>query len=136
MKITKRLLAILLTLVMAVSFCACGSSDGDGKTDVSSNDSQSDVSDTSSVEEIAAFEVKVVDDMGNPVEGVMLQVCKDSCIPAKTDKEGIAKFNIEITDGHKLSVLSCPTGYEYRGEAEIYLEEGCTEYEIELSEAA
>ena len=87
-------------------------------------------------EEASAFEVKVVDASGNPVEGVMLQICKDSCIPAKTDANGIAKFNIEITDGHKLQVLSCPAGYQYTGEAEVYLEAGSSEYTVELSEAA
>ena len=74
--------------------------------------------------------------MGNPVAGVMLQICKDSCIPAKTDENGIATFNIEVTSEHKLSVLSCPTGYEYRGDAEVYMEDGATEYTVELNEAA
>lgn len=132
----KKILVVLLAICMLFSFCACGA-DTDSKKDndvsstpVSSNE------DTSSEEETAKFEVKVVDGMGNPVEGVMLQICKDSCIPAKTDANGIATFNIEVTSEHKLSVLSCPTGYEYSGEAEVYMEDGATEYTVELGEAA
>lgn len=138
MKLTRRLLAILLALFVVFSLCACG---GNTDTDVKDDDTvnsevDSSEEDTSSEEESAAFEVKVVDASGNPVEGVMLQICKDSCIPAKTDADGIAKFNIEITDGHKLQVLSCPAGYQYTGEAEVYLEAGSSEYTVELSEAA
>lgn len=138
MKFTKKLLAILLSILVVFSLCACGAgADGDKKTDDASSSEVVDSSENNSSEEkTAKFEVKVVDDMGNPVEGVMLQICKDSCIPAKTDANGIATFNIEVTSEHKLSVLSCPTGYEYKGEAEVYMEDGATEYTVELSEAA
>ena len=140
MKLTKRLLAAILALLVVFSLCACGAdTETNDKTDkIESSTTQSSSENESSEEEkAAAFEVKVVDDMGNPVEGVMLQICKDSCIPAKTDANGVATFNIEIDeDGYKLSVLSCPTGYEYRGEAEVYLDEGSTEYTVELNEAA
>lgn len=138
MKITRKLLALILSLLVVFGLCACGDSSADTDADkdiTESNEVVESEEDTSS-EEATVFEVKVVDDMGNPVEGVMLQICKDSCIPAKTDANGIAKFNIEITDEHKLSVLSCPTGYEYMGEAEVYMEDGATEYTVELSEAA
>lgn len=139
MKLTKKLLAVLLTLLVVFSLCACGNNaDTTDNTDdiESSAVEESSEVESSEEEKSAAFEVKVVDTAGNPVEGVMLQICKDSCIPAKTDANGIASFNIEITEGHKLQVLTCPEGYEYTGEAEVYLEEGSTEYTVELSEAA
>jgi hypothetical protein len=79
------------------------------------------------------FKVTVVDGDGNAVPGVIVQICKDSCVPARTDDNGVASFNIAIEDGHKLSVMSCPEGYEYTGEAEVYLEEGATEYTLEIS---
>ena len=64
------------------------------------------------------------------------QLCKDACVPAKTDDNGVATFTIEVTDGYKLSVMSCPAGYEYTGEAEIYLEDGATEYTLEIKAVA
>ncbi|MBR2489847.1 MAG: hypothetical protein IKB45_05180 [Clostridia bacterium] len=136
MKLTKKLLAVLLSLLVVFSLCACGADTSSSKDDVSSSEIVSGSDDTSSEEKTSKFEVKVVDANGNPVEGVMLQICKDSCIPAKTDANGVATFNIEVTSEHKLSVLSCPAGYEYTGEAEVYMEDGATEYTVELSEAA
>ena len=135
MKLTKKLLAVLLSLLVVFSLCACGADTSSSKDDVSSSEIASS-EDTSSEEKTSKFEVKVVDANGNPVEGVMLQICKDSCIPAKTDANGVATFNIEVTSEHKLSVLSCPAGYEYTGEAEVYMEDGATEYTVELSEVA
>lgn len=136
MKLTKKLLAVLLSLLVVFSLSACGADTDASKDDVSSSEPVSSSEDTSSEEKTSKFEVKVVDANGNPVEGVMLQICKDSCIPSKTDANGVATFNIEVTSGHKLSVLSCPAGYEYTGDAEVYMEDGATEYTIELSEAA
>ncbi len=136
MKLTKKFLAVLLSLLVVFSLCACGADTSSSKDDVSSSEIVSGSEDTSSEEKTSKFEVKVVDANGNPVEGVMLQICKDSCIPAKTDANGVATFNIEVTSEHKLSVLSCPAGYEYTGEAEVYMEDGATEYTVELSEAA
>ena len=80
----------------------------------------------------ATFEVKAVDQNGAPVAGVMIQICKDICIPKLTDANGVAVFELEVTDEHKLSVLSCPAGYTYTGEAEVYMESGSTEYTVEL----
>lgn len=84
-------------------------------------------------ETTAVFQVTVVDADGNPVEGVTVQVCKDTCVPATTDASGVATFEIAIEDGHKLSVLSCPEGYEYTGEAEIALESGAATHMLQIS---
>lgn len=131
----KKLLALIMALCMVLALCACGESDTKtNDTDTQVQSSQSDnTSSNESKESAAAFEVTVVDQNGNTVEGVMMQVCKETCIPARTDADGIAKFSVEITDGYKLAVLSCPDGYEYTGEAEIYLEDGATEYTVEIT---
>lgn len=142
MKQMKKLFALLLVLCMVFSLCACGGNneteDTDGEniqtekdeTDVMTDNDEEEVVE----EETASFQVHVVDESGNPISGVMIQICKDTCIPCMTDGEGVAVFNIEIEDGHKLSVTSCPEGYEYTGEAEVYLESGITEYTVELKE--
>lgn len=130
----KRFLVVFMALCMVLCLCAC--TDNQGNTDADDNTTAATEVTTEAVTEAqaaVAFKVTVVDGEGNPVPGVMVQICKDSCIPAKTDTDGIATFNnIEVTSEHKLSVMACPDGYTYSGEAEIYLEEGMTEYTLEL----
>lgn len=128
----KKLLALIIALGMILSLCACG--DNETKTDDTDTKVQSSQTENSSKEETTPkFQVTVTDADGNAVKGVMVQICKEACVPAATDENGVAIFNVEITDGYKLSVMSCPEGYEYTGEAEIYLEDGDTEYTLEIS---
>ena len=118
---------------MLFCLCACGG-DSNGPTGNEPIDNQNNNTQTSSKEDATPkFEVTVIDGDGNPVKGVMVQLCKDTCVPAMTDENGVAIFSEEITDGYKLSVMSCPEGYEYTGDAEIYLEDGDTEYTIEIT---
>lgn len=133
----KKLAALLLVLCMAIALCACGGDSeptNDGDTVATTTTAEETTTTTAPV--AAAFKVTVVDPTGAPVEGVMLQVCKDSCIPAKTDADGVATFNVEVSDEHKLSVLSCPAGYIYTGEAEVYLEDGMTACTVVIEKEA
>ncbi|MBQ5837197.1 MAG: hypothetical protein IIW39_00855 [Clostridia bacterium] len=140
----KKLIALMLFICVAVTLCACSeSAEGTESSAASVEESKAvsesvseSVSEASAEEQTAAFKVYVVDASGNPVAGVMIQLCKDTCIPAKTGEDGVATFKAEITDGYKLSVLTCPEGYTYEGESEIYLESGITEYTVELSEGS
>ncbi len=129
----KKLIALILALVL--TFCLCGCFGNDEKTiydGVSKSESAKD--ETSSDDETTSkFEVIVTDQNDSPVKGVMVQICKDVCTPAMTDENGVAVFNTVITDEHKLSVMSCPEGYEYTGEEEIYLEDDLTSYTIVLN---
>lgn len=137
MKNFKKVLAVLLALIMLVCFCACGGNEEEKTTTTTttttteSNQTENDIA-----VENKGFKVTVVDEGGNVVPGVMVQICKEACVPARTDDNGVATFSIEITDGYKLSVMSCPEGYEYTGEAEIYLEDGATEYTLEVKAVA
>lgn len=141
MKMTKRILALILGLTMLLCLVACdeeqNESSAPAESSVESVDETSseasEASSEASVPEAAKFSVTVVDQDGNPVSGAMLQICKESCMPAMSDDSGVATFNVEITDGYKLSVLSCPEGYTYEGEAEVYLEAGATEYTLTLT---
>lgn len=140
----KKLFVLLLVLCMVFSLCACGGNsdteDDSQKDKIENNQDDNDVDadvededeieDDTEAENTAAFKVTVVDEGGNPVTGVMVQICKESCVPAMTDANGVATFNnVEITDGYKLSVMSAPEGYEFSTE-EIYLEDGATEYTL------
>lgn len=140
----KKLIALMLFICMAVTLFACGeSAEGTESSSVSVEESKTvsesateSESESSTEEQAATFKVKVVNANGDPIANVMLQLCKDTCIPAKTGEDGVASFKAEITDGYKLSVLTCPEGYIYEGEPEIYLESGITEYTVELSEGS
>lgn len=141
MKLTKRLLALVLGLTMLLCLAACGGqtetstpteSSAESVADVSSNAVENESSETS-VPASSKFSVSVVDQDGNPVSGVYVQICKESCVFAMSDENGVAVFEAEITDGYKLSVLSLPEGYTYEGEAEIHLEYGATEYTLTLT---
>lgn len=132
----KKLLIMLLAVVMLLGLCACA-----GDVEEPAKDGAPEAQDTTTkaeeTEEPAAqgFTVNVVDADGNPVANVMVQICLDSCIPAKTDENGVAVFPTvtEVTDEHKLSVMSLPEGYSYEGEENIYLDYDMTEYTIEVS---
>lgn len=135
----KRIITIFLVLSTLLCLCACGeetdTSVTESSTAVVSQAVSTEESKAESKEEsvaTASFKVKVVDEEGNVISGVMVQLCKDTCMPAMSNSEGIATFNAEITEGHKLSVLSCPNGYVYEGEAEVYLDSGITEYTVTL----
>ena len=139
----KKLLFGILAVCLVLCMCACNTETEESTANTSSApeaesstviaESSVEEAESSAAENTATFLVKTVDADGNAVAGVMVQICKDTCIPAKTDDSGVATFNIEITEGYKLSVLSCPEGYEYTGEAEVYLESGATEITVELS---
>lgn len=144
MKIMKKLFALLLVACMALSLCACGGNsnkkdeeqnDNKVNNEVSDDQAADDSDEDDSKQEQASFKVKVVDQNGDPVQGVMVQVCKEFCLPAFSDADGIATISIEIEEGHKLQFSSAPEGYTYEGETDIYLEAGQTEYTMELKKA-
>lgn len=130
----KKFLVLFAAVLMLLSLVACGEGANTAVT-TDSVETTATIETTlpAETESTAAFVVKVVDEKLNPVSGVMIQICKDTCIPMVTDSEGIASFNIEVTAEHKLSVLNCPEGYVYTGEAEVYMEDGATEYTLQLN---
>ena len=121
----KRLICLLLALMLAASLCACG-----GAETPATNPAE-EVVDDNPVEETPAvsdgkvdYHVQVVDTDGNPLAGVMVQICKDACLPGMTDATGTAIFHV-AEDDYKVSFLSLPAGYTYTTEeTEFYFEDG------------
>ena len=82
------------------------------------------------------YKVTVVDESGNPVKGVMVQICKDSCIPARTGENGVAEFTVAEDEGYKVSFSVIPEGYESASEeTEFYFEDGSFEMTLTLKAA-
>ena len=129
----KKFLALILALGMILCLCACGN-DKNGPTGTEPLENTN-TNQTSSVEETAKFTVTVVDQNGDAVPNVWVQLCKDTCLPKTADENGVAIFDAEITDGYKLSLMSCPEGYEteYVADNYIYLDDGITEYTFEIT---
>lgn len=63
--------------------------------------------------EFYIYTVRAVDQFGNPIEGINLQICKDGiCLSPKiTDAEGVAKYEFESFEGFRIQINSVPDGY-------------------------
>ncbi len=142
MKIIKNIGIAALLLCLALSLCACG-----GETAEPAPETEPVVEATEEVTEavqeeaalpdgMVAYKVTVVDEGGNPIAAAMVQLCKDSCVPAVTDANGVASFTLP-EDDYKAQMLSMPAGYEYAGEEDtFYFDNGSTELTIVLKAVA
>ena len=67
-----------------------------------------------------AYEIKVVDQNGNPVEGVMANLCDDSmCNMVKSDEKGVMTFNGKQYAYH-ITILKVPEGYSFDSKEELH----------------
>lgn len=138
----KRLVTAVLMLCLAFSLVACGGNGGSNDTEKNNTqqDSQADKdtekeSEKESEKTGATYTIKVVDEANAPVAGVMVQLCKDSCVPKMTDANGIAEFTVaEIAEGYKANVAKAPEGYVYE-DGDVYFENGATELTLVLKAA-
>ena len=82
------------------------------------------------------YTVTVTDEQGNPISGMMVQLCKDACIPAVVDANGTATWTV-AEDDYKVSFLNLPDGYTYTTEeTEFYFADGETSMTIVLKAEA
>lgn len=136
MKIFKTFLFLALALTMVLTLAACGGDDAEeSKADSASKVEESSTAPVSSEGEessgesslnpdVSVYTVKVTDESGKAMGKVMVQLCKDSCIPGTTDENGEIEFVVK-GDGYKASILTMPEGYTYAGEeTEFYFEDG------------
>ncbi|MBQ4641004.1 MAG: hypothetical protein IJB47_00095 [Oscillospiraceae bacterium] len=145
MKKMKKFLALMLALMLVLSLCACGQSGQDenptdptdGNTDTTDGtekDPTQESTEATIPEGMAQYKVKVVDEEGNPVVGVMIQVCtEETClIPVKTDDAGVATFPPAVEGEYHANFLpGIPEGYEADADV-FYFADGETELTIQL----
>lgn len=148
MKQFKKLLALSLALMLVLSLCACGepsqNTDG-GSTTATTAPTQAPTQPTTQAptdptipDGLVQYKVKVVDEGGNPVVGVMVQVCTDeTCLmPVKTDDAGVAAFAPAAEGEYHANFLpGVPAGFEADAEV-FYFAEGETELTIVLKAVA
>lgn len=123
----KKIPLLLLAICVMLALCACRSgTGGNGET-------LTDLLGTTQGVQVT-YVVKVMDESGNPIPNVMVQLCKDSCFPAVTNADGVAQFSV-AKDAYKASVTAMPEGYQADAR-EFYFEDGATELTITLRPAA
>lgn len=153
---SKKILVSILTLCMMVSLCACsGTKDNDKDNDRDKDNNKpntENVSETntestgntenagnagsdSAVSGKVHYTVKVVDENNNPIAGVLVQLCSDTCFPTTTNADGVAEWDLEEAE-YKASFLNQQepaAGYTYSTDAkDFYFEKGATELTIVL----
>lgn len=137
-KITYLLLSVMVIL-SAMSLCACGGNEEANETTTKKQEATSTEATTAAKETEAAteddglvdYKVTVVDDAGNPVAKAMVQCCKDSCVPAMTNENGVAEFKL-AEDDYDVKFAAFPEGYEYMSDEEVFhFEDG--KYELTIT---
>ena len=147
MKNMKKLFALLIAVLMVLCLCACNQtgqgentteSTGDNITTTDGSETTEGKTDDVIPDGMVQYKVKVVDDAGSPVVGVMVQLCTDeSClIPVKTDDAGVATFAPAEEGAYHANFLpGIPEGYTADAEV-FYFADGETELTIELMKAS
>ena len=136
-KITYVLLSIMV-IISAMSLWACGGKDDSNETTKKQEETSTEA--TTAAKETEAeteddglvdYKVTVVDDAGNPVAKAMVQCCKDSCVPAMTNENGVAEFKL-AEDDYDVKFAAFPEGYEYMSDEEVFhFEDG--KYELTIT---
>ena len=134
----KRIVTIVLMLCMAFGLVACGNGstqDTQKNNTENSEQDQNQANKDTEKEEKLAYTIKVVDENNNPMAGVVVQLCKDACMPSVTDENGVAEFVVkELSDEYKASVADVPEGYVYE-DGDVYFKNGATEVTLVLKAA-
>ena len=137
---TKGFIALLLALCLAFGLCACGgNSDNSDASTAGSTAATTLPEETEAPTEAAepSHTVKVVDEGGNPIAGVFVQICLDTCTPAQTDANGIASYYDMPNAEYEIKLMAMPAGYGYTTEEEVFFfPDGSTEAVITLQAIA
>lgn len=137
----KKFLAFLLAACLMLGLCACGGETGEETKGTEGKPVESTAATQESTEATAAaptYTVKVVDEGGNPIAGAMVQMCQgENCMPAVTDAQGVAGYNVPEDANYEVKFISLPAGYEYTTEETVFhFADGANEMTITLKAAA
>ena len=133
----KKFVVLLLSLCLLLCLCACGQDQTPTQATEPSSTTTVPTEGTEATDPTVddgkvTYTVTIVDEQGNPISGVMVQICKDACIPAVADASGVATWRV-AEDSYKVSFLSLPAAYTYTTEeTEFYFADGETSMTIVL----
>ena len=134
----KKILAMILCLILALSLVACGENETKEtapETEVVTLPTEEETTAPTENTPATIYKVTVEDENGNPFPNLMVQLCNDSgCNPCLTEEDGTATYVVpEYRDDYHANVTVLPEGYEYAsGEENHYFEENSTELTIVL----
>lgn len=133
MKFTMKLLALIMAMAMVLCLAACGG-ENSKTTDPADTTTSSEVTDSTDTTDVAnvtepddgkkTYTITLKDSEGNPVSGVMVQICLDSCIPGLTNAEGVATFELTEESGYSAGVSA-----DYDA-TKVYFEDGQSDVTI------
>lgn len=132
-----KLMLCVMALCLVFTLYACGGNtagdQGESTADTTISNTQ-DTTETTVDDGKVTYTVKVVDEGGNPIAGAMVQLCLESCIPGKTNEEGVATYTVAEAD-YKVSFISIPAGYT-ADQTDYYFAAGAYELTITLKAVA
>lgn len=149
----KKIFALLLLVCMVFTLCACDDKAAAGNTDTqaptepatepkatepaATEPAVTEPAVTEPIQLGPTYVIKVVDEGGNPVEGIFVQLCGEMCIPKMTDANGEAIYeNQEMRDDYKASVTVYKEGYEAASDQVDYYFDGGFEVTIVVKAVA
>ncbi len=133
----KKISALVLAMCLILGLCACGGS-SDANTTPSTTEATQPAETTQATEAAKpSHTVKVVDEGGNPIAGVFVQICLDTCTPAQTDENGIASYYDMADADYEIKLMAMPAGYGYPTEEQVFhFPDGANEAVITLQAIA
>lgn len=108
-RFVKRMLFVM-TLCLVFALCACDNADKGNDTTAGTTAGTTETTAATVDDGKVTYTVKVVDEGGNPIQGAMVQLCMETCLPGMTDAEGVATYKVVEAD-YKVSFVSMPAGY-------------------------
>ena len=145
----KSLLLIMLSVCLTVCLCACGddttpadnnntttTQNGGNSSAITTTTTQARTTTTTAAAGKVTYTVTVTDEAGNPVPGVRVQLCLESCLPTVTSAQGVATWqNMDEAD-YKISFWDAlPEGYSSDA-TEFHFADGSYELTIVLKTVA
>ncbi len=133
MNTVKKLSVFCLVLCLTLCLTACVAGGGEGTDGGSTTTTASTTTTTAS--NLSTYTVTVKTESGEPMVGVMVQICKDLCVPTVTDANGVATWQA-VEDTYKVSFLPNQTTLEgYDVEENYYFDGDAKEMVITLKAA-
>lgn len=133
MNMVKKLSVFCLVLCLTLCLAACVAGGGEDTDGGSTTTTASTTTTTAS--NLSTYTVTVKTENGEPVVGVMVQICKELCVPTVTDANGVATWQT-VEDTYKVSFLPNQTTLEgYAVEENYYFDGDAKEMVIALKAA-